>query len=125
MTHLFRRGAGETNVLAAEVSSGWWRDRIARFYGKRSAFWGELTLVYEDGTSESVCTDETWFAGDASPVRYAGIFDGEDFDADMAKMAADPATQAWWDVVKPLMQPLDDRKEGEFWSDMEEIYHHD
>ena len=47
------------------------------------------------------------------------------FDADMAKMAADPATQRWWDVVKPLMQPLEDRAEGEFWSDMEEIYHLD
>lgn len=52
-------------------------------------------------------------------------YDGDDYDADMAKMAADPNTQAWWDVVKPLMQPLDDRVEGEFWSDMEEIYHLD
>ena len=52
-------------------------------------------------------------------------YEGEDFDADMAKMAADPATQRWWDVVKPLMQPLEDRAEGEFWSDMEEIYHLD
>lgn len=50
---------------------------------------------------------------------------GDDFEADMAKMAADPATQAWWDVVKPLMQPLTDRKEGEFWSGMEEVYHLD
>ena len=49
-------------------------------------------------------------------------YEGEDFDADMAKMAADPATQRWWDVVKPLMSPLPDRAEGEFWSDMEEIY---
>lgn len=52
-------------------------------------------------------------------------YDGEDFDADMAKMAADPATQHWWSLVKPLMQPLPDRLEGEFWSDMEEIYHLD
>ena len=52
-------------------------------------------------------------------------YDGDDFDADMAKMAADPNTQAWWDVVKPLMQPLDDRAEGEFWSDMQEVYHLD
>ena len=43
----------------------------------------------------------------------------------MAKMAADPTTQKWWDIVKPLMQPLDDRKEGEFWSGMEEVYHLD
>ena len=57
--------------------------------------------------------------------EYLFEYEGEDFDADMAKMAADPATQRWWDVVKPLMQPLDDRAEGEFWSDMEEIYHLD
>lgn len=47
---------------------------------------------------------------------------GDDFEADMAKMAADPVTQKWWDLVKPLMEPLEDRKEGEFWSGMEEIY---
>ena len=52
-------------------------------------------------------------------------YDGEDYDADMQKMAEDPATQHWWRLVKPLMQPLEDRKEGEFWSDMTEIYHLD
>ncbi len=50
---------------------------------------------------------------------------GDDFEADMAKMAADPATQRWWDLVKPLMQPLSDKAEGEFWSGMEEVYHLD
>ena len=50
---------------------------------------------------------------------------GDDYEADMAEMAADPVTQQWWDIVKPLMQPLEDRAEGEFWSDMAEIYHLD
>jgi L-rhamnose mutarotase len=52
-------------------------------------------------------------------------YTGRDFEGDMAKMAADKVTQQWWDVVKPLMDPLDDRKDGEFWSDMEEIFHTD
>ena len=52
-------------------------------------------------------------------------YEGNDYEADMAKMAADPTTQKWWDIVKPLMQPLEDRKEGEFWSGMKEIYHLD
>jgi L-rhamnose mutarotase len=52
-------------------------------------------------------------------------YTGNDFDADMKKMAADPTTQLWWDTVKPLMQPVDNRKPGEFWADMEEIYHLD
>ena len=50
---------------------------------------------------------------------------GDDYEADMAKMAADPATQHWWDLVKPLMEPLPDHAEGEFWSDMTEVYHLD
>lgn len=50
---------------------------------------------------------------------------GDDFEKDMEKMAADPTTQKWWDLVKPLMKPLDDKKDGEFWSGMEEVYHID
>lgn len=48
---------------------------------------------------------------------------GEDFDSDMAKMAADPTTQKWWDVCKPLMDPLESRTPGEFWANMEEVFH--
>ncbi|WP_346857760.1 L-rhamnose mutarotase [uncultured Draconibacterium sp.] len=50
-------------------------------------------------------------------------YTGSDFDADMAKMAAHEETQRWWDVVKPLMQPVDSAKADEFWADMEEIFH--
>ena len=48
---------------------------------------------------------------------------GEDFDADMARMAADPATQQWWDVCKPLLEPLENLAESEFWANMEEVFH--
>ncbi len=48
---------------------------------------------------------------------------GNDFDADMAKMAADPTTQKWWDVCKPLMDPLETRGPEEFWANMEEVFH--
>ncbi|HKJ42273.1 MAG TPA: L-rhamnose mutarotase, partial [Sunxiuqinia sp.] len=50
---------------------------------------------------------------------------GSDFESDMAQMAADPETQGWWAVVKPLMERLETREPGEFWSDMEEIFHLD
>jgi L-rhamnose mutarotase len=50
---------------------------------------------------------------------------GEDFAADMARMAADESTQRWWSTVKPLMEPLATRLEGEFWASMEEIFHLD
>lgn len=50
---------------------------------------------------------------------------GSDFEADMAKMAADPKTQEWWDLMKPMQEPLETREEGDWWSDMEEVYHLD
>ena len=50
---------------------------------------------------------------------------GNDFEADMAKMAADPTTQRWWAVCKPCQQPLDNRAPGEWWAGMEKVFHQD
>ncbi len=52
-------------------------------------------------------------------------YTGDDYEADMAKMAADSTTQKWWDLCKPCQQPLETRKEGEWWADMEEVFHVD
>jgi L-rhamnose mutarotase len=50
---------------------------------------------------------------------------GEDFEADMRKMAIHPKTQEWWDLCKPCQEPLSTRGEGEWWADMEEVFHLD
>jgi L-rhamnose mutarotase len=52
-------------------------------------------------------------------------YTGEDFAADMARMAADLTTQAWWEVCKPCQAPLPDRAPGEWWAGMEEVFHQD
>jgi L-rhamnose mutarotase len=49
---------------------------------------------------------------------------GEDFEADMDKMADDPKTQEWWSVCKPCQEPIETRKEGEWWADMDEVFYH-
>lgn len=51
-------------------------------------------------------------------------YDGDDFDADMAAMAADPETQKWWDYIMPMQSPIDSRADGEWWVTMEEVFHH-
>jgi len=50
---------------------------------------------------------------------------GDDFEADMAAIAADPVTQDWWAVCMPLQRPLDDRAEGEWWTTIPEVFHLD
>ncbi|HEX9118571.1 MAG TPA: L-rhamnose mutarotase [Anaerolineae bacterium] len=52
-------------------------------------------------------------------------YDGSDFAADMAKMAADAETQAWWKLTDPCQQPVPSAKEGEWWASMEEVFHTD
>ena len=52
-------------------------------------------------------------------------YTGDDFEADMAEMAADETTQKWWAVCKPCQQPLGDCGENEWWADMQEVFHLD
>ena len=50
---------------------------------------------------------------------------GEDFAADMARMASDPKTQEWWTIMKSLQDPFSDRKPGDWWTTMQEVFHID
>lgn len=50
---------------------------------------------------------------------------GNNFEEDMEKMAQHKETQHWWDVVKPLMDPIENREPDEFWANMTEIFHLD
>ena len=52
-------------------------------------------------------------------------YHGDDFEADMAKMAADPKTQEWWDACMPMQNPLPERGEGEWWHTLKEVFHTD
>jgi L-rhamnose mutarotase len=50
---------------------------------------------------------------------------GNDWDADSARMDADPKTREWWAINDPCQEPLESRDEGEWWAGMEEIFHVD
>lgn len=52
-------------------------------------------------------------------------YTGDDYAGDMKKMAGDSHTQAWWKLTDPCQEPLDTRKEGEWWASMEEFFHMD
>lgn len=53
-------------------------------------------------------------------------YTGNDFDADMKAMAADPETRRWWKETDPCQAPLPEAaKAGKIWSDANEVYHLD
>jgi len=52
-------------------------------------------------------------------------YTGKNFEADMAKMAADATTQEWWKECNPCQLPIPTARQGEWWSTMEEVFHLD
>jgi len=52
-------------------------------------------------------------------------YTGNDFEADMTKMAADPTTQKWWKETNPCQYAIPTRGPKEWWSRMEEVFHTD
>ena len=122
VTSDFKTTAGADNELSAQVTPGWWGDKIVTpegndgMIGKKCAFRGVLELTYADGSKKRYGTDTLhWKAGIAGPVKHAAIFDGEEYDArERAVDATNPA------LSKPIVS---DEFKGEILpTDGAEIY---
>lgn len=73
------------NSLEVTVGQGWRAIANKRdgsdFLGYRdTALISELTIVYADGTAESIVTDSSWTVRE-SKLRYTNIYDGDIYDA--------------------------------------------
>ncbi len=97
----------EENELRVTVGRGWFRsplpgwldfDDKKRRYAQPCGLIAFLRLCYDDGTEETVLTDETWQWAE-SPVRFSEIYDGETCDARI-----EPAD---WQPVMALAWPKD------------------
>jgi len=52
-------------------------------------------------------------------------YDGDDLEADMAKMAEDATTRRWWKRTDPCQQPIPTAPKDKLWVMMDEIFYHD
>lgn len=95
-------------------------DGIAEYERLHSEVWPEVLARI---AASNVTNYSIFRHGDLlfSYLEYVG----DDLDADMASMAADPVTQQWWAVCGPLQRPLDDRAKGEWWKEIPEVFHVD
>lgn len=88
ITDALNKAKGQSNQFFAEVTPGWWSDKIVTpgghegMVGERCAFRGVVVIVYDDGTKACIPTDtKSWTSSIAGPVTHAAIFDGEVYDA--------------------------------------------
>ena len=70
------------NAVSCVITAGWWADEASPGNpGKDTAVRMKLVLFYQDGSSGVISTGTDWKTADASPIRMAGIWKGETYDA--------------------------------------------
>ena len=97
-------------------------EKIAEYKELHAAVWPGVLAKIAEGNIRNY----TIFLREPENLLFATFeYHGDDWEADAAKMAADEETQRWWAVCMPCQVPLDSRKEGDWWADMEEVFHAD
>jgi L-rhamnose mutarotase len=97
-------------------------DRVEEYRRLHAAVWPEILAKISDCNIRNY----TIFLKEPENLLFSYFeYTGTDFAADMARMAADPRTQDWWAVCMPCQDPLPTRKDGEWWAEMEDVFHHD
>ncbi len=87
-----------------------------------AAVWPEVLKAIRDSNIRNY----TIFLKEPENILFAyWEYHGTDFDADMKKMADAPRMKEWWIITDPMQIPFETRKEGEWWAEMEDVFHTD
>ncbi len=82
VTNLIKSG---TNAIGVASGNGWYRGIIGfsnhiNVYGKDIALLVQVNITYNDGTTNTVITDDSWKSS-TGEIRYDEIYNGETIDA--------------------------------------------
>jgi alpha-L-rhamnosidase len=111
VTRLIR---ARVNAIGATLGEGWYAGRlmaVGRFaYGTSPRLLLQLELELADGTRQIITSDDSWRSSTDGPIRSAGIYDGETYEAtrEIAGWDMPGFEDTAWQPVKAL--PLDSRQ---------------
>jgi len=76
------------NILAVELASGWHSGRISRGKSVYNNFASpkilcQLEITLKDGSKKIIISDESWKGTTNGPRRFASLYDGEVYDANL------------------------------------------
>ena len=97
-------------------------ERVADYKRLHAAVWPAVL----ERIAASGIRNYTIFLREPENLLFASWeYHGDDLDADLAAIAADPETRRWWTFTDPCQRPLASRAPGEHWAAMEEVFHVD
>ena len=105
--------------------------RIGQVIGLRPEHAAEYIRLHVDVWPRVLATIAACNIRNYSIFRYNDLlfayfeYHGDDYAADMAKIAADETTRQWWDLCGPMQLPVSDRAAGDWWKTIEEVFHTD
>jgi L-rhamnose mutarotase len=97
-------------------------DKAARYEDLHAHVWPGVNKIIKSCHIQNFSIHEREINGQLYLFAYLE-YTGTNFDADMARMAADPETQRWWKETDPCQSPLPDAAaKGKIWADTKEVY---
>jgi L-rhamnose mutarotase len=109
--------------------------RVAQLIRLKPESYEEYKRIHANVWSEVLATIHKANIRNYSIYHWNGLlfayfeYIGNDFDADMAKIASDPKTHEWWTITDPMQEPLEGNSkgsiEGGWWTPAEEVFHVD
>ncbi|MFV0402237.1 MAG: family 78 glycoside hydrolase catalytic domain [Oscillospiraceae bacterium] len=119
ITEMLRLGK---NLLNFQLASGWWSDAQTftlmnyNYFGDRPSLLAKLVLTYGDGSKEKIVTRPgEWLCSMEGPVRYAGFFQGETYDAGREAIYKTPGGECWHPAVEVLPVPIPEAESLMMW----------
>ncbi len=101
------------------------RENIAEYKRLHAATWPGVLRMIDKTNIHNYSIYLGAVAPDQDYLFAYYEYTGRNFDTDMARMKKDKTTQEWWKQTDPLQRPLPTRKEGEWWAQWREVFHHD
>lgn len=104
VTELLNLGS---NVIGARVGAGWYLGKfgfdggLVNIYGEKRAISLFIEVIYEDHSTDLICSDDSWNAA-YGPIVAAGLYDGETYDAtkEVTGWSSDVSSGSYWAGVE-------------------------
>lgn len=109
------------------------REHIEQYMAMHDHTWDEvMDRMYKSNMRDFM----VWLHEESMTMFHSFCYVGDDFEADMAAIAADPITRFWWSYCEPCQQPLhwtgappsqggagDPSFKGQWWSPLKLVTH--
>lgn len=95
-------------------------EQFDRYKSYHISVWPEILATIK------ACNIQNYYILNKNGFLFACFeYTGNDFGADMLKMCNNQITREWWEIFKPMQQPVTKCLKDKWRTDMEEIFHLD